>query len=112
MLPDWHLMIGDAPALPAIVQCVQTLPPLARVAVIVAGDTREAHCLHAGAAEPHVICCDDGDGVQKALCALYIPDGVGMVQLYGEARTCAGLRRILGQRTRRICRIEQYPSRL
>lgn len=111
MHSDWHLVIGDVQALPAMAQRVQSLPPRARVAVIVAGDTRAARCLQTGAAEPYVICCAD-DGVQCALRDLYIPDGVGMVTLYGGPATCTVIRRILGRRTAPTCRIEQQPSRL
>jgi NADPH-dependent ferric siderophore reductase len=89
---DWHLLVGDESALPAIGAAVEQLPPGARATVLVeVGDEAEEQKL-GGSGEVAVTWFHRagsggrrGDGVVAAVEALEFPPGDTQVFVHGEA---------------------------
>jgi NADPH-dependent ferric siderophore reductase len=92
---DWHLLIGDETALPAITRRLEELPASTRALVIAlvpdAADRRELH----SAAALSVQWVDNADAMFAAVRALVLPAGEGYAWCAGEASEMATLRRIL-----------------
>lgn len=91
----WHLLVGDATALPAIARRLEELPAGARaiaiVAVPLAADRRTLDTR----AELDLTWVDDNDGLVAAVRALALPAGEGYAWCAGEGRTSALLRSVL-----------------
>lgn len=92
---DWHLLVGDETALPAIARRLEELPASTRALVIAlvpdAADRRELH----SAAALSVQWVDSADAMFAAVRALALPAGEGYAWCAGEAAEMADLRRIL-----------------
>ncbi len=94
---DWHLLIGDETALPAIARRLEELPAGSRVFAIVKttdpADRRELRT----AANLHLQWLDAGTpgGLTAATAALTLPAGEGYAWAAGEAAEVAEVRRVL-----------------
>lgn len=92
---DWHLLVGDECALPAIARRLEELPAGARALVIAkAGDAAERRTLPTAAALTLQWVADD-EALLAAVHMLALPPGAGYAWCAGEARTVAALRRVL-----------------
>lgn len=91
----WHLLAGDATAIPAITRRLEELPPGTRVYVIAQiADTTPLDIVRSGAGiERHVVA--DGDAFIAALRALPLPSNDGYAWCAGEASTMARARDVL-----------------
>jgi NADPH-dependent ferric siderophore reductase len=92
---DWHLLIGDTTALPAVHRRLEELPPEARViAVLQVNDPtdrrpiarRERTTLH---------WVDSVAGLQATVAGLALPEGEGFAWAAGEASAMAAVRALL-----------------
>jgi NADPH-dependent ferric siderophore reductase len=92
---DWHLLVGDETALPAITRRLEELPATTRALVIVqVGDPADRRPLRSAAALS-VQWVADEPGLMAAVRALALPAGDGYAWCAGEARAMAALRQIL-----------------
>lgn len=91
---DWHLLIGDDSALPAVRRRLEELPADAQVLVLlqVAPADRQ---LPARPARTTVQWVDDNAALQAAVAALPLPAGDGFAWAVGEASAMAALRPLL-----------------
>jgi len=91
---EWHLLAGDATALPAIRRRLEELPGDARVIVVAQVDAADRPLLkfpdHA-----RVQWADSAEQLIAAVRALPLPDGEGFVWAAGEASVMAQLRQVL-----------------
>lgn len=94
---DWHLLIGDEAALPAIARRVEELPAGKRVVVVVQVDDREARVDLRGdaACELHWLYRAEGDELVTTLRRLELPAGEGYVWAAGEAAAMRAVRACL-----------------
>lgn len=91
---DWHLLVGDSSALPAIARRLQELPASARVWVV--ADVPEAdRRVLPSAAQLNLQWVDGAKACEAAVRALPLPAGDGYAWCAGEARTAARLRQTL-----------------
>jgi NADPH-dependent ferric siderophore reductase len=91
---DWHLLVGDLSALPAIARRLEELPPGSRAIVrahVAEADRRTL----ASAAEVDLQWVDDAAELTDAVRQLVLPAGEGYAWCAGEAQTMAAVRRIL-----------------
>jgi NADPH-dependent ferric siderophore reductase len=107
----WHLLVGDATALPAIHRRIEELPAGARATVIVqvadAADRREFHTV----APLQVQWVRSAEALVAAVRDLPLPPGEGFVWCAGEAGTMAQLRDLLivdKQHPREAMRVSAY----
>ncbi|MET0982847.1 MAG: siderophore-interacting protein [Telluria sp.] len=91
---DWHLLAGDASALPAMRRRLEELPASARVIVVAAAD-EEDRLAFGGAAEATVHWVDDADALADAVRSLALPPGEGYAWAGGEAQAMRSLREVL-----------------
>jgi NADPH-dependent ferric siderophore reductase len=92
---DWHLLVGDETALPAITRRLEELPATTRALVIVhVGDPADQRPLQSAAALS-VQWVADEPGMLAAVRELALPSGDGYAWCAGEARAMALLRKIL-----------------
>lgn len=92
---DWHLLVGDETALPAIARRLEELPAGTRaIAVLQAGDAADRRPLQSAAALS-VQWVADAPALIAAVRALPLPAGDGYAWCAGEAGATAALRRIL-----------------
>jgi NADPH-dependent ferric siderophore reductase len=92
---DWHLLVGDETALPAIARRLEELPAGARAIVLLqADDPRDRRTL-VSAAAVSVQWVGSADELIAAVRALTLPPGEGYAWCAGEAGAMASLRRIL-----------------
>ena len=92
---DWHLLVGDETALPAITRRLEELPATTRALVIVhVADPADQRALTSRAALD-VRWMASADALIAAVHALQLPLGEGYAWCAGEAATTAELRRIL-----------------
>jgi NADPH-dependent ferric siderophore reductase len=92
---DWHVLIGDETALPAITRRLEELPRGARVfAVLLVADSADRRVFHTNASltEKWV---SDSDELIEAVRLLKLPVGEGFAWAAGEAKTIATVRQIL-----------------
>jgi NADPH-dependent ferric siderophore reductase len=95
---DWHLLIGDDTALPAIARRLEELPAGARVAAILEVADFSAQIEFATAAELHVVWRHRSDAAPhdnallQAVRDTYLPDGDGYVWAAGEATAIRAVR--------------------
>lgn len=96
---DWHLLIGDDTALPAVARRLAELPAGARVAVVLEVADDSAQIAFDTRAEMHAVWCfrDDADGetLLEAVAALPLPAGDGYIWAAGEALSMRAVRRHL-----------------
>ena len=92
---DWHLLVGDDSALPAIHRRLEELPAGTRAIVIAqAGDASARRGLESAAALD-VQWVDSGEAMVQALRRLELPAGEGYAWCAGEAAVMARLRSVL-----------------
>jgi NADPH-dependent ferric siderophore reductase len=92
---DWHLLVGDETALPAIARRLQELPAGARViAIVQVADPADRRPL-ATQADVQLHWVASAPEALAALRALVLPTGEGYAWCAGEAATVAEQRRIL-----------------
>jgi NADPH-dependent ferric siderophore reductase len=95
---DWHLLIGDETALPAIGRRLQEMPAGTRVAAIVEVADPSARIDFATAADLYIVWCYRneapyrGGALLKAVRETWLPDGEGYVWAAGEAATMRAVR--------------------
>ncbi|MFG6432322.1 siderophore-interacting protein [Roseateles sp. LYH14W] len=90
---DWHLLIGDDSALPAVHRRLEELQPEAHVIVLLqVGDAADRRPLPAHAQVQWVATPEE---LQAAVAALALPDGEGFAWAAGEASAMAALRPLL-----------------
>ena len=92
---DWHLLIGDETALPAVARRLEELPAgtraIARMSVVDAADRRALP----SAAEVDLKWFDSDSALLADTQALALPAGDGYAWCAGEAAVTAALRRVL-----------------
>ena len=92
---DWHLLVGDETALPAVTRRLEELPPTTKAIVILqVSDPADRRALHSAAALD-LQWVADAPSLLAAVRALTLPAGEGYAWCAGEAATTAQLRRIL-----------------
>lgn len=91
---EWHLLVGDASALPAIARRLEELPAGTRVIAIVQADAADRRAL-ATTAEVELRWVDSEAECLEAVRVLELPLGEGYAWCAGEAAQAAALRRIL-----------------
>ncbi|WP_082493558.1 siderophore-interacting protein [Massilia sp. Leaf139] len=91
---DWHLLAGDASALPAMRRRLEELPASARV-IVVAAAAQDDRIAFDGAARAEVHWIDDADALAEAVRALPLPGGEGFAWAAGEAGAMRALREVL-----------------
>jgi NADPH-dependent ferric siderophore reductase len=92
---DWHLLIGDETALPAIARRLEELPAGSRAIVIGQTDDPADRRQFRSAAEADLRWVNSTDELVEAVHDLRLPDGDGYAWCAGEASAMAVLRRIL-----------------
>lgn len=92
---DWHLLVGDATALPAIHRRLEELPPGARVQVIAHAPTPEDQHAMPTRADAQVRWVPSADDLVSAVRELDLPAGEGFVWCAGEAAVMARMRGVL-----------------
>jgi len=92
---DWHLLVGDETALPAIHRRLEELPAGTRAMVVVqVADPSDRRALRS-AADLSVQWVANSDELLAAVQALPLPAGEGYAWCAGEASAMAGVRRLL-----------------
>jgi NADPH-dependent ferric siderophore reductase len=107
----WHLLAGDASALPAIHRRLDELPASAQAIVIVQVDDAADRRRFDSAARPDVRWLARSDDLAAALRALPWPDGEGFAWCAGEATAMARVRDVLlheKQHPREAMRVAAY----
>jgi NADPH-dependent ferric siderophore reductase len=95
---DWHLLIGDETALPAIARRLQELPAGTRVAAVLEVADPSARIEFDTQAELHAVWryrSDSpyrGDALLQAVRETYLPEGEGYVWAAGESATMRAVR--------------------
>ncbi|SFN30822.1 siderophore-interacting protein [Variovorax sp. OV329] len=92
---DWHLLVGDDSALPAIHRRLEELPAGTRAIVIAQAVEPSARRELASAASLEVQWVENGEAMVQALRALTLPEGEGYAWCAGEAAVMAQLRGVL-----------------
>nr|WP_295785249.1 siderophore-interacting protein [Rhodoferax sp.] len=92
---DWHLLVGDDTAIPAIARRLEELPSSARATVILQMPDVEDRRRFTSAAALTVQWVADTNTLLQAVRALALPDGEGYAWCAGEAVAMAALRKIL-----------------
>jgi NADPH-dependent ferric siderophore reductase len=91
---DWHLLVGDASALPAIERRLEELPASTHAIVLLQLDAADRRPL-ASAATLQLQHVDSDDALIDAVRKLTLPPGEGYAWCAGEAATMASLRHVL-----------------
>ena len=92
---DWHLLVGDETALPAIARRLGELPASTTARVLVQTDDRADRRTLASAAALEVEWVDTRDALVDAVAATTLPDGDGYAWCAGEAAAIARIRTVL-----------------
>jgi NADPH-dependent ferric siderophore reductase len=87
----WHVLAGDATALPAIRRRLEELPADANVQVLVAGEEAASLAFNS-AAQVRLQKLDDAAALLAAIRALSLPAGEGFFWFAGEASVAAQVR--------------------
>jgi NADPH-dependent ferric siderophore reductase len=88
---DWHVLAGDATALPAIRRRLEELPREAKVQVLVAADSAAALAFRSEA-QVQLQLLDSQEALLAAIRALQLPAGDGFFWFAGEASVAAQVR--------------------
>lgn len=106
---DWHLLAGDATALPAIARRLEELPEGARAEAVVLAGPGDDRTL-AGRALAAVRWVSSDDELLAALAAFEPPAGIGFAWAAGEAALMARVRKHLADRglPRELTRVSAY----
>ena len=91
---DWHLLVGDDSAWPAIARRLEELPAGARVEVLLLMADMPAWPPGVSP-QPHWRCCSTPQALTQALRDLALPPGEGFAWCAGEAQLMATLRDVL-----------------
>jgi NADPH-dependent ferric siderophore reductase len=94
---DWHLLVGDETALPAIARRLEELPATARAIVLLQVPAQADRRSLASAAHMNLQWVDSGAALLAALRTLTLPPGEGYAWCAGEAQLMAQLRKVLVQ---------------
>ncbi|QQC65879.1 siderophore-interacting protein [Paraburkholderia ginsengisoli] len=99
---DWHLLVGDETALPAIARRLEELPAGARVAAVIEVADASAQIDFATRTELHLVWChrngngERGAALLQAVRDIYLPEqGEGYVWAAGESATMRAVRQHL-----------------
>ncbi|MFM0723386.1 siderophore-interacting protein [Paraburkholderia strydomiana] len=99
---DWHLLVGDDTALPAIARRLEELPPGTRAAAVIEVADPSAQIEFTTQAELHLVWCyrseagERGAALLQAVRDVYLPeDGEGYVWAAGESATMRAVRQHL-----------------
>ena len=99
---DWHLLIGDDTALPAIARRLEEMPAGKRVAAVIEVADPSAQIEFSTQAELHLVWCyrsefgPRGEALLRAVRDTYLPkDGEGYVWAAGESATIRAVRQHL-----------------
>jgi len=92
---DWHLLVGDDSALPAISRRLEELPAGTRAIVIAQAAEPAGQRELASAATVQAQWVDSGQAMVQALRELQLPGGEGYAWCAGEAAVMAQLRNVL-----------------
>lgn len=92
---EWHLLVGDDSALPAIHRRLEELPAGTRAIVIAQATEPSARRELTSAAALEVKWVDSGEALVQALRDLALPTGEGYAWCAGEAAVMAQLRSVL-----------------
>jgi len=108
-LLDWHLLVGDTTALPAIARRLEELPARSRVLVFV-HVAEEDRRTFAGAVDADVRWCETPEALVDALRNVALPDGDGFAWGGGEASLMARVRQVLNDKgmPREATRVSAY----
>jgi len=109
---DWHLLVGDSTALPAISRRLEELPAGARAFVVVMAEEADRRALPTQA-EARVVWVDDAEALVAALQAWSPPAGNGVAWGGGEAQAMARVRQVLTEKgvPRALTRVSAYWKR-
>ena len=91
---EWHLLAGDASALPAIRRRLEELPASARV-IVVAALGEQDRLPFGGVDDVEVHWVNDADALAGAVRSLVLPPGAGYAWAGGEAGAMRRLRAVL-----------------
>lgn len=94
---DWHLLVGDESALPAIARRLEELPGTVQaITVIETADARDRRALTSRAKlQTHWVQSGSPDALAQAVRALKLPSGEGFAWAAGEAASMAAVRQAL-----------------
>ena len=106
---DWHLLTGDATALPAIARRLEELPGGSRAIVLVHAAPADRR-VFAGAADVDLRWFDTPEALVADLQALALPPGRGFAWGGGEASLMARVRQVLNEQgvPREATRVSAY----
>lgn len=106
---DWHLLVGDSTALPAISRRLEELPAGSRAFVLVMADAADRRDLPSRA-EVELQWVDGADALVAALQAWTPPAGQGVAWGGGEAQAMARVRQVLNEKgvPRELTRVSAY----
>lgn len=92
---DWHLLIGDASALPAIARRLEELPAGSPVQVMLLAHGPAERRELPSAAQVQLRWYDSAEALLAAVTALQLPPGEGFAWAAGEAALMKGIRQLL-----------------
>lgn len=92
---DWHLLIGDETALPAIARRLEELPAGRQALVVLAVDEADHRPLDSAAAVQLQWVAPTAQALIAAVANLHLPEGEGYAWAAGEARAMARVREVL-----------------
>lgn len=109
---DWHLLAGDATALPAIARRLEELPAGSRALVFVHAQAEDRRAF-AGDADVDVRWCETPEALVDALRDVALPQGDGFAWGGGEASLMARVRQVLNGKgmPREATRVSAYWKR-
>ncbi len=97
---DWHLLVGDETAIPAMARRLEELPATAQAITVIetadAGDRRSFNTR--ARLQTHWIETGPSDGLARQVAALTLPAGEGFAWAAGEAASMAAVRQVLVER--------------
>jgi len=91
---DWHLLIGDDSALPAVTRRLEELPAGARVVAVLLVDAADRRAF-VTRADAHIHWVDSDDALLQVLKDLPLQPGAGLAWGGGEAALMARVRQVL-----------------